>query len=149
MRLLGIVLVIASGLSAAEIKIGKPLALKQATSIAQLNASPEQFVGKNVQVKGRVTEVCQMMGCWMAIAHPHSDEIIRIQVKDGELVFPNNAAGKTAVAEGKFVKIEMTKEQALARAKHEAEENGRKFDPAAKVSTTIYQVEGTGAVLID
>jgi hypothetical protein len=54
-----------------------------------------------------------------------------------------------AVAEGTLAKIEMTKEQALAQAKHEAEENHKKFDPASvKGPVTIYQIQGTGAVIL-
>jgi len=52
------------------------------------------------------------------------------------------------VAEGKFTKTELTREQAVAQAKEEAEENGRKFDPAkVKGGITLYQIEGTGAVI--
>ena len=41
-------------------------------------------------------------------------------------------------------------EQAVAKAKHTAEEQGRKFDPASvKSGTTIYQIEGTGAQLLN
>ncbi len=134
----------------AEVKLGKPLELKQATSIADLNANPEAFVGRAVQVRGKVTDLCQMMGCWMNLVDPAGGKPIRIKVKDGEIVFPKSAMGKTAVAEGKFSKLELTKEQAIAQAKHEAEANGRKFDPASITSgQTIYQINGTGAVILD
>ena len=71
-------------------------------------------------------------------------------VNDGELVFPKEAIGKMAVAEGTFKKIQLTREQAIARAKHEAEETGRKFDPEkVKGPLTIYQIQGTGARILD
>jgi hypothetical protein len=42
----------------------------------------------------------------------------------------------------------MTKEQAIAQLKHEAEENGKKFDPASVTGpVTAYQIAGTGAVI--
>ena len=135
---------------AAEVKLGRPLEIKDPLSIADLVAKPESYVDRTVQVKGKVTEVCQMMGCWMAIADPANNKSIRIKVNDGEIVFPKDAAGKTAIAEGKLVKLSLSREQAIAQAKHEAEEQGRKFDPkSVKGPTVNYQIQGTGAVLLD
>ncbi len=135
-------------LSAADLKLGKPLTLTQASSVADLLAKPDALVGKTVQVKGKVTEVCQMMGCWMALADPESGKSVRIKVNDGVIVIPKEAVGKTAVAEGSLSRLQLTKEQALGRAKHEAEEQGRKFDPSKITSgQTIYQVQGSGIVI--
>ena len=50
-------------LCAAEIKLGKPLTMKEPIALATLLAHPEAYVGKTVQVKGKITEVCQMAGC--------------------------------------------------------------------------------------
>jgi len=134
--------------AAAETKLGKPLTLKSPTPIADINAHPETLAGKTVQVKGKISEVCQMMGCWMMIVDPATKASIRIKVKDGEIVFPKDSAGKMAVAEGVVTKIEMTKEQAIAQMKHEAEENGRKFDPSTvKGPMTVWQIQGAGAVI--
>jgi hypothetical protein len=145
-----LVLVIPAICAMAETKLGKPLALKETTAIETILNAPADFTGKEVQVKGKITEVCQMMGCWMALTDAQSGKMIRIKVKDGEIVFPGEAVGKMAVAEGTFTKIELTKEQAIAQAKHEAEEQGRKFDPSKiKSGTTIYQIRGSGAVVLD
>ncbi|MEJ5368454.1 MAG: DUF4920 domain-containing protein [Bryobacteraceae bacterium] len=128
--------------------LGKPLQLKTRTPIASLEKSPGEYVGKTVQVRGRITEVCEKMGCWMNLVDPETNARVRIKVKDGEIVFPKEAVGKMAVAEGKFVKIELTREQAIERAKHEAEENNKPFDPASITGpVTIYQIQGTGAVI--
>src|SRR5664279_400181 len=117
-------------LSAAEIKLGKPLTVKEPIPLATLLAHPDDYVGKTVQVKGKIVEVCQMAGCWMDLTNDAGQKL-RIQVNDGEIDFPKDGAGKMAVAEGKFTKSELTKEQAIARAKEEAEEKGKTFDPAA------------------
>jgi hypothetical protein len=133
----------------AEVKLGKPLTVREATPIASLAATPEQFVDKVVQAKGKVTEVCQKMGCWMMLVDENG-KAVRIKVKDGEMVFPKDSVGKTAVAEGKFVGIQLTKEQTIAQRKHEAEENGKKFDPASvTAATVIYQISGRGALIQD
>jgi hypothetical protein len=137
-------------LGSAETRLGKPLTLKAPVTVDRINAHPDQYVNKTVQIKGKVTEVCQMMGCWMALVDPASGQTLRVKVNDGEITFPKEAIGKMALAEGKLLKIELTKAQAVARAKHEAEEQGRAFDPRTISSgTTIYQIQGTGAVLLD
>lgn len=145
MRKIVVVAACALALSAAE-KFGKPLTLAQPTPVATVLATPDQFVGKTVQVKGKVTEVCQMMGCWLQIQD--GEKALRFKVKDGEIMFPKNAAGRVAVAEGVLKKIELNQQQAVAWAKHEAEERGQKFDAdKIKSGITIYQIQGAGAVL--
>lgn len=135
-------------LTAAEVKLGKPLTLKNATPIAALVSEPGKYAGKTVQTRGKIAEVCQMMGCWMNLVDENG-KMVRIKVEDGVIEFPKDAAGKTAIAEGKFTKVELTKEQAIAKARHEAGENGKKFDPASVTSpVTIYQIEGQGAVIL-
>ena len=142
-------LVLATALCfAAGNPLGKPLTLNKQTAIADINAKPADYAGKTVQVKGRITEVCEKMGCWMMLVDPASKASVKIKVKDGEIVFPVEAIGKMAVAEGKFARIEMTREQAIAQAKHEAEENRKTFDPASITGpVTTYQIQGAGAVI--
>jgi hypothetical protein len=73
---------------------------------------------------------------------------LRVKVEDGDIVFPQDGAGRVAVAEGVLTKRQLTKEQAIANAKEEAEEKGVKFDPASvKGPLTVYQIQGTGAVI--
>jgi len=147
MKILLAVLAAATMLSAAEVKLGKPLTVKEPMPLATLMANANDYVGKTVQVRGKVTEVCQMMGCWMELTND-SGQHVRIKVDDGVIVFPKDSTGKTAVAEGKFTKTELTREQAVAQAKEEAADRGKKFDPAkVKGGATIYQIEGTGAVI--
>ena len=130
--------------------LGKPLTLKQPMNVGTVVSQPDPLVGKVVQVKGKVTEVCTMAGCWMALVDPETNQTIRVKVNDGEIVFPKEAVGKLAIAEGKLSKMVLTKEQTVARMKHEAEETGRKFDPAKiTAGMTIFQINGTGARLLD
>jgi hypothetical protein len=148
MRIL-LIAVAAAGLLLADNKLGKPLNLSKALSIDEVMAEPAKFVGSQVQIKGKVTEVCQMAGCWMALVSD-SGKTLRVKVNDGDIVFPKSAIGKMAVAEGLFEKKELTKEQAIANAKHEAEENNRPFNPASvKGPTSFYRIWGSGAVIQD
>lgn len=101
-----------------------------------------------MQVKGRVGEVCEKAGCWMILVDPSTNGRVRIKVADGEIVFPREAVGRMAVAEGRFVRIELTKEQAIGRARHEAEENKRPSNPVSVTGpATIYQIQSYGAVM--
>jgi hypothetical protein len=149
-RTIGIVILGAGLLAAAELKLGKPLTVKEPVSVERIYAEPEKFLGKTVAVKGKITEVCQMMGCWMNLHDAASGKMIRIKVNDGEIEFPKNGSGKMAIAEGTLMKIELSKERAIAEAKHEAEEMGRKYDPNKVTGpVTRYQIRGTGAVVLD
>ncbi|HXA52524.1 MAG TPA: DUF4920 domain-containing protein [Candidatus Acidoferrum sp.] len=149
MRLLCVLLSSAAVLAAADVKLGKPLTVSEPMPLATLLAKPADYVGKTVQVKGKITEVCEMMGCWMDLVNDDGQKI-RIKVNDGELEFPKDSSGKMAIAEGTLNKLELTKEQAIARAKEEAEDKKRKFNPASvKGPMTIYQIQGTGAVILN
>jgi hypothetical protein len=147
MKIVLAVLAAASLLCAAEIKLGKPLAAKSPIPLATLMAHADDYVGKTVQVQGKITAVCQMMGCWMELTN-EAGQMVRIKVEDGVIVFPKDSAGKMAIAEGKFTKTVLTREQAVAAAKEAAEESGRKFDPSkVKSGATLYEIAGTGAVI--
>jgi hypothetical protein len=149
MRLFSAFLLSTALLAAADLKLGKPLTVKEPMPLATLLAKPADYVGKTVQVKGKITEVCEMMGCWMDLVNDDGQKI-RIKVNDGDIEFPKDSSGKAAIAEGTLNKLELTKEQAIERAKHEAEENHRKFNPSSvKGAMTIYQIQGTGAVILN
>jgi len=135
---------------AATLNLGKPLTLKQPMSIQALLSAKDQYLGKTVQVKGTITEVCQEMGCWMQLVEQSTGARLKIKVEDGVIVFPKDSAGKTAIAEGVFSKLEMTREEAIAQAREEAQDTKRKFDPASiKGAVSLYQIAGAGATISD
>ena len=147
MKILFAFAAVAGLLAAADLKLGKPLTAKEPIALSTLLATPGDYVGKTVQVEGKIVEVCQMMGCWLDLTN-NDGQKIRIKVEDGDIVFPKDSSGKTVVAEGTFSKQELTHEQAIAQAEEEAKDKGRKFDPASvKSGITIYQIQGTGAVI--
>ena len=147
MKTLVAVLTVAGLLSAAGVKLGKPLALKEPVPLAALMAHPAWYIGHTVQVKGKISAVCQMMGCWMDLTD--GGQKIRIKVNDGEIVFPKDSSGKTAIAEGQFKKIVLSREQAVAQAREEAKETGKEFNPASiNHGVTYYQIQGSGAVIL-
>jgi hypothetical protein len=133
-------------------KYGKELTLKETTPVAEILASPEKYKGKLVQVEGTVTDVCSKMGCWIKIDAGEGIEPITFKVDDGVMVFPVEAKGKKARAEGVVDVQTMTEQERIAQAKHEAEENDRldSFDPSSiKGDKTVVRIMGEGAVISD
>ena len=95
---------------------GEALTITETTAIADILADPEAYVGEQLRVEGTVVEVCQQMGCWMAVTAENSVDPLRVKVEDGVIVFPQTAVGHHARVEGTMEKIELTEEQALAQA---------------------------------
>ena len=126
---------------------GKTLSSGETVAIGHVLDHPDEFLGKTIKVKGLVNGVCEKRGCWMTLASKTEDfKEIRIKVEDGVMVFPMEAKGKTAVAEGKLIKIEMSMEDTLAYKQHEAKEHGEEFDPASVTEALVYyQIQGIGA----
>lgn len=135
-------------LSGEETAYGQPLAGAETVVIADLLADPDPYVGKTIRVEGEISDVCSHRGCWIAITDESGSSTVRFKVKDGVIEFPMACKGKQVVAEGVFTKIELTEEQAIARAKHHAEERGEEFDPSTVTGPeTFYQIKGLGAVV--
>jgi len=125
---------------------GAGLSLKESTPLSTILASPDQYVGKQVQVQGMILDVCESRGCWMYISGDKPFEKIRVKVVDGQIVFPLEARGKQATVEGILDKFVLTRAQVIQQLRHYAEERGEKFDPATvKSGETIYQLRGLGA----
>jgi hypothetical protein len=129
-----------------EANLGAEITLVEKTKISDILADPEAYLDQTVLVEGEILEVCPMMGCWMELKSDEGEGMIKVKVKDGEIVFPVEAKGSTALVEGKVYKIELTQEKAIEHFQHVAEEKGQEFDPATITGPmTIYQIKGLGA----
>ena len=129
---------------------GEKLTLSEVTRISEILATPEQFVGKKVLVKGMVVDVCAKRGCWMYLASDKPFEKIQIKVLDGEIVFPMSARGKEALVEGEIEALKFSKEDAIAWLQHKAEEKGESFDPESVTSgMTVYRIKALGAEITE
>ncbi len=146
----GLLLLLAPAVLAADATTyGDGVKVEDATSIAEILADPDAFVGKTVRVEGGVLDVCPKKGCWIEVGD--EEQHIRIKVDDGVIVFPTDAAGKIAAAEGEVEAIEMTRERYVGWLAHLAEEKGETFDEAeADVGDgpfRMIQIKGTGATI--
>ena len=134
--------------AAAGVHVGDEVTVAETTPIAAILASPGDHAGKVVRVEGEVSGVCTMRGCWMEIGDD-SGHHIRVVVEDGVIVFPSDATGKPAVAQGKVVVEEVSKERYVEWRKHFAAEGGEAFDEA-KVGEgpfRIVEIAGSGATI--
>lgn len=129
-----------------EANLGAEITLAEKTKISDILADSESYLDQTVLVEGEILEVCPMMGCWMELKSDDGEGMIKVKVKDGEIVFPTEAKGSTALVEGKVYKIELTQEKAIEHFEHVAEEKGEQFDPTTITGPmTIYQIKGLGA----
>jgi len=120
-------------------KYGKEITLTDKTNISKIIANPELFVGKKVLVEGIIVGVCAKRGCWIKLAGDKEFESIRIKVKDGEIIFPLEAKGKTALVEGEVYSYKVEEDCTDGKEEHNCA-NG-------KSEKTIYQIKGLGAVI--
>lgn len=123
----------------------------ETTSMAKILADPDAWVGKKVRIEGKVVDVCPMKGCWMELEEANGGAKIKVKVDDGVIVFPVDAKGKLAVAEGIVESIPMTRERYVAWLEHLAEERGEKLDPSTVGDGPyrIFQIKGAGAEIAD
>lgn len=146
MSIVAILLVAAVALAGPAKKYGKELTVEETTKISEILADPENFDGKKVRVEGAVVGVCEKRGCWIRLASDKEFESIQLKVEDGVIVFPMDARGKNAVAEGVVDVRTVSVEDQIAQGKHHEEETGEKFDPSTvKGPKTIVRIMGEGA----
>jgi len=133
---------------AAEMNLGKPIDVKQTTTIKELLTNPDQYLGKDVKVEGEITAVCQNMACWINVKDGSTSETITVKVNDGEIVFPKDGTGRKVVAQGKLEKLDLTKDQYVAYLEHQAIESHTKID-TSKITAAkpVYRIRGSGAVV--
>jgi len=139
MRILFVLVAVAGLLCAADTKYGKPLTMKQPIPLATLLAHADDYNGKTVQVKAKVTEVCQAMGCWLELVNEDGQHI-RFEAHESGIEFPKDSAGRIVIAEGKFVKSELSREAAIAQAKEDAKDKGKTFDPSSVKAGFTYEI---------
>ena len=131
-----------------EKSFGAGVKIAQATSIDAILANPKEWNGKTVRVDGMITDVCPKRGCWMEIAGDKPGQKLKFKVTDGEMVFPMDAKGQRASAEGVIAVKELSIEESKEYAKYQAEEYGKPYDEASITQPmVIARIDGTGAVI--
>lgn len=128
-------------------KYGKEITSTEKVKVSEILENPKNYEGKKVLVEGTILNVCAKRGCWIELASDKEFESIRVKVKDGEIVFPMEAKGKTALVEGEFYSFEVETDAECSGGdcgdhKKESEEGCEHGEKQVK---TIYQIKGLGA----
>ena len=124
--------------------------MKELVLISTILETPQNYLNKELTIKGAIVAVCEKRGCWMKIASDKKFQTLRIKVRDGDMVFPLSSKGKIAYATGQLSEISLPKDEAIAYLKHMADEAKEDFDPASVTpALTIYQLVPTGVTIIE
>lgn len=129
---------------------GAGVSLTETVAIDAILADPASYQGKTVRVEGMITDVCPKRGCWFDMAGTEPGKKLKFKVTDGEMVFPVDAKGQWAVAQGVVSVRELSLEESKQYAEYQAKEYGMPYDPASITEPTkLVRLDGTGAVFRD
>ncbi len=140
----------AAGAMAEGQVFGKGVSLEKAVKVSDLLENPDKYVGETIRVEGIAVGVCSHRGCWVELASDKEGDTVRVKVKDGEIVFPPELLGSVLAAEGVWTANKLDLDTTKMVCEHRAKESGEDFD-AEKVTEcmTLYQITGTGAIVLD
>ncbi len=125
---------------------GKGVTLTELTKISAILATPDDYLGKRVLVRGEAVGVCEKRGCWVELKSDHPYQSIRVKVEDGEIVFPMSCLGSEVTCEGIVQKLEFPVEKHREILKARADAKGETFDPASVTTPlVVWQIKGLGA----
>lgn len=99
---------------------------------------------EGLRISGKIKECCQKKGCWMSIARPDGNTM-RVTFKDYAFFVPKNAAGYTAVMQGRAYMDTIQVEDL----RHYAEDAGASKDSIAKITEPALELsfEADGVVI--
>ena len=73
-----------------------PATLPAALSLDEVVARPGNLIGKSGAFSGRITQVCQKMGCWLVLS-AGDGEFVRVNMHDHAFGVPKDAKGEAVV----------------------------------------------------
>ena len=123
---------------------GKPLSIKKALPLQQAIQAPAKYQNQKVLLEGKISDVCQMKGCWLMLSD--GERAIRIKFEGYSFFVPKDSRGKKVRAEGRL--IQETLSEDLAR--HYAAEQSTKSDPSEiKGPQRVVTFEAAGVAILD
>ncbi len=83
--------------AATAVRLGAPIGAGPIISLTNIATDTTKYARTTVKTEGRVTAVCQAMGCWMEIADAKGEAHVRM---NGHSFFiPKTASGRRAIVE--------------------------------------------------
>ena len=138
--------IVAPAFAGEAIRLSQPVAADEATEtfgapiddshpaarLGDLVAAPDAWLGKPVQVKARVSEVCQKKGCFFIASD--AGTTLRVSFVDYSFFVPTDAGGKRVTLVGELVRVERSD----AEAAHLADDLG---ETSASISAgPVYEI---------
>jgi hypothetical protein len=80
------------------VTLGAPIRGSNTVALSQIAENATKYAKQTVKTQGRVTSVCQSMGCWMEITD--SNGTAHVRMTGHSFFIPKDAAGRMAVLEG-------------------------------------------------
>lgn len=89
---------------------GKPFAVKNPISLAELNKNLEQYLGQTLQLQAKVERVCKKKGCWISLTDEGEGlRNVRVKFAGYSYFVPGYThVGKSITVVGKVVMKELT-----------------------------------------
>jgi hypothetical protein len=123
---------------------GKPLSMKKPLSLQEALQRPAKYQDQKVLLEGKISDVCQMKGCWLMLSD--GERAIRIKFENYSFFVPKDSRGKKVRAEGRL--IQETLSEDLAR--HYAAEQSTKSDPSEiRGPQRVVTFEAAGVAILD
>ena len=88
---------------------GESFTTEDSTALASVLDSPENFQGQTIRTEGRISDVCQAMGCWLVLAD--GERTIRITAKDHGFGVDKDTTGMWGDLEGVVTRRELDPER--------------------------------------
>ena len=123
---------------------GKPLSIKKAVSLQEALQQPAKYQNQKVLLEGKISDVCQMKGCWLLLSD--GERAIRIKFEGYSFFVPKDSRGKKVRAEGRLIEETLSEDTA----RHYAAEQSTKSDSSEiKGPQRVVTFEATGIAILD
>lgn len=125
---------------------GKAFTTTQVMSTTRASGlTADKDVVPNVQLEGKVSEVCQKEGCWIVLGNENGGDVVMIRMKDHAFKVPKDIAGKHAIVNGNLKK----KVQSVEEQKHYLEDAGASQAEMARITApkNVFELEATGVIV--
>jgi hypothetical protein len=129
-----------TGNKTADVKTADQPAAAEKVEFAALVSNPDNFVGKNIVVEGKVVHVCMETGKKLFIVGENPDVRLYIQAGEDMPKFPMELMGSTVVVEGKITKpiaAVMTEHKGMGMEGEKKAEGAAKTGAACETETAL------------
>ena len=124
----------------ADTKYGEPMTVESVTTLADILASPEMYVGKEVRTAGYIYTMCDDAGCWLGVLPSvGADKVVKVAYSHTDVRFPlgEETTGHYVELQGEVVTVEQEAEE---HAEHMAAE-GEMHEHAEEAEHAEHAVE--------